>query len=162
MSDGLSCRLGCVTCLVALHIETVLDPTEPPITKSLTVTYIRRSELILQKICEVIPAMERNLRHLHRYLDQKRIDAAMTVDMSPVEPAESLKEGDVRVQEAQQSGIDTQDSGQVDMNEPRPSLTNSEIRLPVDEASEGLGDMDDWLDGLLWLDYLKDSTLMPN
>ncbi|KAL6871614.1 hypothetical protein HDV57DRAFT_506626 [Trichoderma longibrachiatum] len=154
--------LGCVTCLVALHIETVLDPTEPPITKSLTVTYIRRSELILQKICEVIPAMERNLRLLHRYLDQKRIDAAMTVDMSPVEPAESLKEGDVRVQEAQQSGIDTQDSGQVDMNEPRPSLTNSEIRLPVDEASEGLGDMDDWLDGLLWLDYLKDSTLMPN
>ncbi|KAL6880732.1 hypothetical protein J3F83DRAFT_757875 [Trichoderma novae-zelandiae] len=150
---------GSVTCLLALHIETLLDPTELPNTKSLTVTYIRRSELVLQKICEVIPAMECNLRLLHRYLDQKKLDPSMTMDLPAVE---SQLDGEMREQEARQSGLDTQYLRQNSMNEwePRTDLTNTALRLPDDDASEVLGGMNDWLDGLLWLDCLKDPDLI--
>ncbi|ETS06861.1 hypothetical protein M419DRAFT_69430 [Trichoderma reesei RUT C-30] len=153
--------LGCVTCLLALHIETVLDPTEPQITKSLTATYIRRIELVLQKICEVIPAMECNLRLLHRYLDQKKIDATITLDMPP--PMVGQENGGIRIQEAQLSGPDAESSGQNSLDDSirRTDLTNSAIQIPDDDAPEVLGDMNDWLDGLLWLDYLKDSNLIP-
>ncbi|KAH0494634.1 hypothetical protein TgHK011_001250 [Trichoderma gracile] len=151
--------LGCVTCLLALHIETILDPTEPPTTKSLTATYVRRSELVLHKICEIIPAMEGNLRLLHRYLEQKSFDATMTFDMPPVV---GKMDGDIRIQEAQQSGPDTERLGQNSMNdsENRTDLTNSAIQLTDDDTAEELGDMNDWLDGLLWLDCLRDSDLI--
>jgi hypothetical protein len=144
-----------------LHIETVLDPTEPQITKSLTATYIRRIELVLQKICEVIPAMECNLRLLHRYLDQKKIDATITLDMPP--PMVGQENGGIRIQEAQLSGPDAESSGQNSLDDSirRTDLTNSAIQIPDDDAPEVLGDMNDWLDGLLWLDYLKDSNLIP-
>lgn len=146
--------------MLALHIETVLDPSEPPITRSLTVTYIRRSELALHQICEAVPAMECNLRLLHRFLDQKRLDATSTVDLPP---ADSQLSGRMQEREAQQPSQNIQDfeqSGIHDLETFADSI-NSDIRLQ-DETSEVLGDTNDWLDGLVWLDYLKDSNIMPS
>ncbi|KAL7929199.1 hypothetical protein V8C35DRAFT_200448 [Trichoderma chlorosporum] len=153
--------LGCVTCLLALHIETVLDPTEPPITRSLAVTYIRRTELALQQICEVVPAMECNLRLLHRFLDQKKLDDASRTDLSA---AEIQPSGETQERERQQPGQNVEDFGQSGVTElePRVDAMSSNIRLQDDDVPEVLDDMNDWLDGLVWLDYLKDSNILTN
>ncbi|KAL7949782.1 hypothetical protein V8C42DRAFT_311939 [Trichoderma barbatum] len=151
--------LGCVTCLLALHIETVLDPTEPPITRSLAVTYIRRTELALQQICEVVPAMQCNLRLLHRFLDQKKLDAASIADLPPTGNRSS---GETQELEPQQPGQDIQNFGQSVINELEPRMDLMNSRFQDDEAFGVLSDMNDWLDGLVWLDYLKDSTIVPS
>ncbi|KAL7952280.1 hypothetical protein V8C34DRAFT_319181 [Trichoderma compactum] len=123
--------LGCVTCLLALHIETVLEPAESLITRSLAVTYFRRTELALQQICEVASSMECKLLLLHRFLDQKRLDAASTADLTLV---------------------DNPLSGETEEREPEPLSQN------LQDGSDG----NDWLDGLVWLDYLKDSNILPS
>ncbi|KAL6810306.1 hypothetical protein J3E69DRAFT_350156 [Trichoderma sp. SZMC 28015] len=150
--------LGCVTCLLALHIETVLEPTESPITRSLAVTYIRRTELALQQICEVVPAMECNLRLLHRFLDQKRLDAASTADVTL---ADNPLSGETEEREPEPLSQNLQDQSGVNELEPRADIMNSNLRLQDEDTADDIGDMNDWLDGLVWLDYLKDSNILP-
>ncbi|KAL6699269.1 hypothetical protein J3F84DRAFT_247347 [Trichoderma pleuroticola] len=151
--------LGCVTCLLALHIETVLEPTESLITRSLAVTYIRRTELALQQICEVVPAMECNLHLLHRFLDQKRLDAASTADLTLVDNPLS---GETEERETEPPSQILQDQSGMNELEPRVDTMNSNLRLQDDDTSDDLGDVNDWLDGLVWLDYLKDSNIVPS
>ncbi|KKP07842.1 hypothetical protein THAR02_00050 [Trichoderma harzianum] len=151
--------LGCVTCLLALHIETILEPTESPITRSLAVTYIRRTELALQQICEVVPAMECNLRLLHRFLDQKRLDAASTTDLTV---ADNPLSGETEEREPETPSQNLQDQSSINELEPRADITNSNLRLQDEDTADDIGDVNDWLDGLVWLDYLKDSNILPS
>lgn len=99
--------------------------------------------------------MQCNLRLLHRFLDQKKIYPATTGDIAPTESLSSGRE------EQQQHDNSLQDfeSCRAHEHEPRSDFVNSDIQLH-DDMSEGLGDMNDWLDGLVWLDYLKDSNIM--
>ncbi|KAL7912463.1 hypothetical protein GGI35DRAFT_467600 [Trichoderma velutinum] len=151
--------LGCVTCLLALHIETVLEPTESPSTRSLAVTYIRRTELALQQICEVVPAMQCNLRLLHRFLDQKKLDAASTADLTLVDNPLSRE---TEEREPEQLSQNLQGQSGINELEARVDAMNSNLRLQDDDTPDDLGDVNDWLDGLVWLDYLKDTNIVPN
>ncbi|UKZ54440.1 hypothetical protein TrVGV298_008248 [Trichoderma virens] len=128
---------------------------------SLAVTSIRRTELALKQICEVVPAMDCNLRLLHRFLDQRMLDAASTSDILL---AENQSSGETQEHESQELNQNMQDFGQSGTNELelRADAMNSNLRLQDDDASEVLGDMNNWLDGLVWLDYLKDSSIIPN
>lgn len=124
----------------------------------MAVTYIRRTELALQQICEVVPAMECNLRLLHRFLDQKRLDAASTADVTL---ADNPLSGETEEREPEPPSQNVQDQSCVNELEPRADIMNSNLRLQDEDTADDLGDVNDWLDGLVWLDYLKDSNILP-
>lgn len=125
----------------------------------MAVTYIRRTELALQQICEVVPAMECNLRLLHRFLDQKRLDAASTADVTLADNPLS-EETEEREPEAPNQNL--QDQSGINELEPRADIMNSNLRLQDEDTADDIGDVNDWLDGLVWLDYLKDSNILPS
>ncbi|PKK47096.1 hypothetical protein CI102_9625 [Trichoderma harzianum] len=126
---------------------------------SLAVTYIRRTELALQQICEVVPAMECNLRLLHRFLDQKRLDAASTADVTL---ADNPLSGETEDRELEPPSQNLQDQSGANELEPRADIMNSNLRLQDEDTADDIGDVNDWLDGLVWLDYLKDSNILPS
>ena len=80
--------MGAVYTVLALHIETTLDPAESAINRSLALPYIHQGILVLRAICEQWSYVKWTLRLFEWVLTQKNIPLPTLRMGSPPPPEE--------------------------------------------------------------------------